>query len=202
LKSFGIKLGNVQRKDFASKVYANIGSDELMVQAIEPLLTALDHMEESFDVIDKTVRRSAHDDPICRRLMTIPGMGEITALAFRATVETPDRFRKAKDIGPFLGVIPRKYASGEVDRNGNITKCGDRTLRAYMYESGVVILTRLKKSCALKDWCIQIARRSSFKKAAVALARKLAVICLRIWKDNAEFNWNDDRQAIGPHASL
>ncbi len=195
LKSFGIKLGSVRRKNFASTVHSKIGNDELMLQAISPLITALEQMELSFAEIDKTVRKHAHSDPICKKLMTIPGMGEITSLAFRATVENPDRFQRARDIGPFLGVIPRKYASGEIDRNGNITKCGDRELRSYMYEAGVVILTRLKKSCALKSWGIDIAKRSSFKKAAVALARKLSVICLRIWKDNTEFNWGNEKLA-------
>ncbi len=196
LKSFGIKLGSVRRGHYKDAVYLQIGDDTLMLQAIQPLLIALEHMEDSFKVMSKTVQEYAHADPICQLLVSIPGIDEITSLAFRATIETPERFKRARDIGPFLGLIPRKYASGEVDKTGGITKCGDRALRSYLYEAGLVILTRVKKSFALKEWGLEIAKRSNFKKAAIAVARKLAIICLRLWKDQEEFNWNNNRLAM------
>ena len=119
--------------------------------------------------------------------MTIPGVGRLTALAFVAAIDDPDRFRRSRDVGAYLGLVPRRYQSGEIDYTGGISKCGDGRLRILLYEAANVMPTRYSESIALKNWALDIARRSTMRKARVALARKLAVIMFSMLKHNTEF---------------
>jgi transposase len=93
----------------------------------------------------------------------------------------------------------RRYRSGEIDWTGRISKCGDATLRTYLYEAANVLLTRIAKWSALKSWGMRIAERSSLRKAKVAVARKLAVILHRMWVDGTEFNWSS--KEVAAHAA-
>src|SRR6266566_425004 len=132
------------------------------------------------------------DDEVCRRLMTTPGVGPVVALTYRATVDVPARFRKSKAVGAVFGLTCAKYQSGEVDRNGRISRCGDEMMRVMLYEAAQSML-RSKKWSWLKAWAMQIARRRGMKKAIVALARRLAVIMHRIWVDGTEFRWTREQ---------
>jgi transposase len=120
--------------------------------------------------------------------MTIPGVGKLTALAFTAAVDDPKRFRRSRHIGAYLGLVPRRYQSGEVDYTGSISKCGDRRVRTLLYEAANVMLTRYKPVLKLKDWAFAIARRSTMRKARIALARRLAIIMHAMLRDGTEFN--------------
>jgi hypothetical protein len=113
--------------------------------------------------------------------MTAPGVGPITALCFLATIDDPTRFRKSRSVGAYVGLTTRRYASGEIDWTGRISKCGNKMLRSYLYEAANVLLTRVAKWSVLKAWGVRLARRSGLPKAEVALARKLAVISHRMW---------------------
>ena len=124
--------------------------------------------------------------------MTTPGVGPVVALTYRATVDVPARFRKSKAVGAVFGLTCAKYQSGEVDRNGRISRCGDEMMRVMLYEAAQSML-RSKKWSWLKAWAMQIARRRGMKKAIVALARRLAVIMHRIWVDGTEFRWPENR---------
>ena len=103
--------------------------------------------------------------------MTVPGIGPITALAFYAAVDDPTRFRRSRSVGAYFGLTPRRYASGEVDWTGRISKCGDRMLRTYLFEAAGVLLTRVQHWCKLKAWGHRLWKRIGFKKAKVAVAR-------------------------------
>ena len=129
------------------------------------------------------------DDEVCRRLMTVPGVGPVVALTYRATVDVPARFRKSKSVGAVFGLTCSKYQSGEIDRSGRISRCGDEMMRVMLYEAAQVMLTRTNKWSSLKAWAMKIARHRGMKKAIVALARRLAVILHRIWVDGTEFRW-------------
>ncbi len=93
-------------------------------------------------------------------------------------------------VGAYLGLTPRRYQSGEVDRAGRISKCGDRMVRTLLFEAAGVLLTRVRKWCALKAWGRRLARKTSFNKAKVAVARKLAVMLRRMWCDETVFQWS------------
>jgi len=115
------------------------------------------------------------------------GPGQLTALAFTAAVDDPGRFRRSRDIGPYFGLVPRRYQSGEVDYTGSISKCGDRRLRTLLYEAANVMLTRYKGPLKLKDWAFAIAKRSTMRKARIALARRLAIIMHAMLRHGTEF---------------
>ena len=133
------------------------------------------------------------DSPAC--LLTTPGIGAITSLCFLATIDDPARFKRSRSVGAYVGLTTRRYASGEIDWTGRISKCGDKMLRSYLYEAANVLLTRVAKWSTLKAWGVRLAKRSGLRKAKVAVARKLAVILHRMWVDGTEFNWSSKETA-------
>ena len=139
--------------------------------------------------IDADIRRMTRASAACQRLMTIQGVGQLTALAFVAAIDDPSRIRRSRDIGAYLGLVPRRYQSGEVDYVGSISKCGDRRVRTLLYEAANVMLTRYKGQLKLKDWAFAIAKRSTMRKARVALARRLAIIMHAMLRDGTEFEF-------------
>jgi transposase len=139
--------------------------------------------------------RLARNNAQVRRFMTAPGIGPVTALCFLATIDDPARFKRSRSVGAYAGLTTRRYASGEIDWTGRISKCGDKMLRSYLYEAANVLLTRVAKWSALKAWGIRLAKRSGLRKAKVAVARKLAVILHRMWIDGTEFKWSADQPA-------
>ncbi len=141
--------------------------------------------------LDKQCAAIARQDAVCKRLMTVPGVGVITALSFKAEIDDPTRFKKSRDVGVHIGLTPRKYSSGEIDRSGGISKCGNRALRSLLFEASVTMLTRSKKWSRLKAWGVRLAQRNGFKAASTAVARKLAIVMHRMWIDETNFAYGD-----------
>jgi transposase len=133
-------------------------------------------------------------EPACRHLMTVPGVGPLTALAYRATVDRPDRFRRSRDVSARLDLTPRRYQSGGTDLQGRISQCGGELARTALYEAAYSLLIHSTKRSALRAWGMQVAKRRGMARARVAVARKLAVILHRMWVDESEFRW--DKQAV------
>jgi transposase len=127
--------------------------------------------------------------------MTIPGVGTLTAAAFVTAVDDPVKFRKSKSAGAYFGLTPRRYQSGEADRNGHISKCGDSLVRTYLFGAATALLTRVQQWSALKAWGLRLAKRGGMKKAKVAVARKLAVIMHQMWTTGEEFRWSNTETA-------
>ena len=117
------------------------------------------------------------------------GVGPIVALTFRATVDVPARFKNSKAVGAVFGLTPRRHQSGEIDRMGSISKCGDAMVRTMLFDAAQVMLTRTIRWSWLKAWGMKIARHRGMKRAIVAVARRMAVIMHRIWADGTEFRW-------------
>lgn len=134
----------------------------------------------------------ARDSDLARRLMTVPGVGPIVALRFIATVDDAGRFARATDVGAYLGLTPRRYQSGEIDYSGRISKRGDGAMRTLLFEAANVLITRVRRFSPLKAWAVRLAARKGFKKAAVAAARKIAVVMLRLWRDGTSFAWSKE----------
>jgi transposase len=139
--------------------------------------------------LDCDIRRVVRSEPALKRLMTVPGVGPITALAFLSTIDDPERFKHARDVGPYLGLAPTRYQSGETDRHGRISKCGDTFTRTCLYEAANVLLTKVRRFSPLKAWGTHLVQRIGAKKARVAVARKIAVILRCVWVDGTEFWW-------------
>jgi transposase len=144
------------------------------------------------DVCDRAIRRLAKKDDTARRLMTVPGVGPVVALAYISAIDDPKRFTHARDVGAYLGLTPKRYQSGEVDLAGRISKCGDGFARTCLYEAAGVLLTRVERWSPLKAWGVRLMKRIGATKAKVAVARKLAVILHRIWTDGTEFWWTKE----------
>ena len=121
--------------------------------------------------------------------MSTPGVGPLTALAFRATIDRPERFKKSRDVGAHLGLTPRRYQSGETDIQGRVSRCGDELARTALYEAAHSLLIRSKKWSALRAWGMKIAKHRGMARARVAVARKLATILHRMWIDDADFRF-------------
>jgi transposase len=196
LKTFGIVMSGKPGMSFEQRAEELIEGAGLLQGALRSLLAVLRSIGEQVAVLDQRVRQYTRKSKVCRQLMTIPGVGPLTAAAFVTTVDDPAKFRKSKTVGAYLGLTPRRYQSGETDHNGGISKCGDHLTRTYLFEAAGTLLTRVEKWSSLKAWGLRLAKRIGMKKAKVAVARKLAVIMHRMWVDGGAFRWSDAEPAI------
>jgi len=133
LKPFGLLVGKVRGKGFEGRVRELIADAPAMAEVIDALLLARRTLCTQVARLDVRVRMLAQTITPCRRLMTVPGVGPITALAYVTAIDDPGRFRKGRSVGAYLGLTPRRYQSGEVDRAGRISKCGDGLVRLVLY---------------------------------------------------------------------
>ena len=195
LRNFGLKVGIVGKLKFEARIKELVESHPDLAVLVEPLLVVRRVLREQLAVLHRRVLAIVRDDEVCRRLMTVPSVGPVVALTYRATVDVPARFRTSKAVGAVLGLTPCKDQSGERDHTGAISKCGDEMMRVMLYEAAQILLTRTVKWSWLKAWAMQIARRRGRKKVIVALARRLAVIMHRIWVDGTEFRWSRQEAA-------
>ena len=156
------------------------------------MVAVRDSLLEQIIVCDRAIRRLAKKDDTARRLMTVPGVWPVVALAYISVIDDPKRFTHARDVGAYLGLTPKRYQSGEVDLAGRISKCGDGFARTCLYEAAGVLLTRVERWSPLKAWGVRLMKRIGATKAKVAVARKLAVILHCIWTDGTEFWWTKE----------
>ena len=190
LRVFGIKLtGTITAGSFEGRVLELIAKTPHLEAMVRPMLVARAALREQCAVLHKMMLEMVRKSTTCRRLMTIPGVGAIAALTFLTTIDDPARFQRSRDVGAHLGLTPKKYASGETDRNGGISKCGDAPMRAVLYQAALALLMRSKKYSAIRVWGLGIAKRRGLRRAAVAVARKLAVLMHRIWADGTKYRW-------------
>jgi transposase len=197
LREVGLKVGTPSRKDFPARVRELAADDPVLMSLAGSLLSVIEVMTREVERLTKRAFDEVRIEPTCRRLMTVPGVGPLTALAFRATIDQPGRFRKSRDVGAHFGLTPRRYQSGETDVQGRISRCGDELARTALYEAAHSLLIRSTKWSALRAWGMNIAKRRGMARARVAVARKLAVILHRMWVDGSEFLWSKQAPASG-----
>jgi transposase len=195
LRNFGLKVGVAGTAKFEARIKELVENFPDLAALVEPLLVVRRVLREQIAVLHRCLLAIVRNDEVCRRLMTTPGVGPVVALTYRATIDVPARFRNSRAVGAVMGLTPCKYQSGQSDRTGAISKCGDEMLRVMLYEAAQILLMRSTKWSWLKAWAMQIARRRGIKKAIVALARRLAVIMHRIWVDGTEFRWTKQEAA-------
>ena len=196
LKVFGIKLGRVGSGGFAGRVKQHLAGRPDLWGLVEPLLEMRAALLAQVRAYERLLRRLAREDAVCRRLMTVPGVGLLTALAFRAGIDQPARFARARSVPVALGLTPRVDNSGERERNGAITKAGDKLLRCLLFEAANALLTRSRRWTALKRWGLELAKRRGMNRARVAVARRLAIVLFVLWRDGSEFRYGcQDQQA-------
>jgi transposase len=180
----------VSEARFAEKVVSTIKErcPQLLV-LVEPLLAVRVTLRRSYAELHRLVLSMVRSSSLCQRFMTAPGVGQVVALAVMTGIDDPTRFRRGRSVAAHFGLTPRKYASGETDRNGAISKCGDDMVRQALFQAAHTLLTRVKRWSALKAWGMRIAKRRGLRRATVAVARKLAIILHRMWVTGEDFHW-------------
>lgn len=189
LRNFGLKVGMAGALKFEARIRELVEDLPDMALLVEPLLIVRRVLREQLAILHRRLLTIVRDDEVCRRLMSIPGVGPVVALTYRTAVDVPARFKNSKSVGAAFGLTPSKYQSGEINRSGAISKCGDEMVRVMLYEAAHIMLVRSTKWSWLKAWAMKIAKKRGMKKAIVALARRLAVVMHRMWMDGTEFQW-------------
>jgi transposase len=190
LKNLGLIVGKARGNVFRNRVEQLLSKNDRLSAAILPLLQVRETVCSEAADLSKKLLAVARDNVDIRRSMTVPGIGPITALAFYTAIDDPERFRRSRSVGAYIGLTSRRHASGEIDWSGRVSKCGDPMLRSYLFEAAGVLLTRVPQWCKLKAWGHRLWKRIGFKKAKIAVARKLAVILHRMWRDETDFIWS------------
>ena len=189
LKPFGLVAGKGGGRPFAERVRSLVAGGPLQ-EVAEALLAAWQAINDQVAALSRRLVAIARQDQAARRLMTAPGVGVVVALTYVSVIDNPERFASSSSVGAYVGLTPRRFQSGEEDYTGRISRCGDALLRTYLFEAAGIILHRVAKWSALKAWGTRLAKRIGAKKATVAVARKLAGILHRMWKDGSEFRWS------------
>lgn len=198
LKTFGIKLKK-KAKSLREAVKDATSFDEFLPaekrfsshldwSVIESITVAVEKIEEQLQILNDKLTTIEKTDPIVKRLMTHPGVGVVTACTFKAEIDDPTRFKTARTVGAYLGMTPRQYSSGEITRQGRISKQGSSEVRSLLHEAGIVLLTRTKKASKLKAWGLKKKKTMKTQKAAMAVGRKIGINLLRMWLDEKDFD--------------
>ena len=196
LRGFGLKVGPVSRGRFEARILDLVAGQAMLETVVGSMLAARAALQAEFAKLHRALLVLVRADPVCRQLMSVPGVGAVVAITFKSGVDDPARFRRSRDVGPHFGLTPRKYQSGEIDVTGSISKVGDRMVRTALYEAASVMLSRTVRVSPLKSWAMAVAKRRGAKKARVALARKLGVVLHRMWVDGTSFRWTNEAAAM------
>lgn len=196
LKAYGIRMGAISHQKFEAKVKCYLeGCEESVRNSIMSLLNCYEEVCRNVEEADEALEKLSRKDPVIELFEGIPGVGTITALTYKAIIDNPHRFKNPRDVGAYIGLTPSQYSSGETVKQGKISKCGCSELRTLLVECAIVMLTRCTGWTKLRAWGLKIKKRSGLKKAATAVARKLAVIMLRMWQTGESFIWGEKDRA-------
>lgn len=195
LRNFGLKVGRVSKRQFQARVRELVEGHARLAAVTEPVLAVRATLRAQADTLHKMLFDLVHNDPVCRRLMTLPVVGPVGAITYRTSIDMPSRLATSRSVGAHCGLAPRKHQSGEVDPTGRISKCSDEMIRAAPYEAAQVLMTRSDLWSSLKAWGVQLARRRGLQREIVGVARRLSVILHRMWSDGTDFHWGHQPEA-------
>jgi transposase len=196
LRAEGWRLRSGDASTFVARV-AELALEPELVAQLQPLLRVMELVNQEIAAADRILERKAKDEPVVRRLQSMPQVGPITALAFVAALDDVRRFRNAHQVESYLGLVPRERSSGEHQVRGHITKTGDKRVRWLLVECAWGIVRSQKASVeTLRCWTDRIRIRRGRTVAAVALARRLAGILYAMWRDEAPY---DPKRLEHPH---
>ncbi len=203
LRNFGLKMGVISKGRYEARARELAAGNPMLEAAVEPVLRARAEIRRELAGLQRLVNNLAKQEPICRLMMTMPGVGAVVSLTVMAAIDDPGRFAHSKEVGPWAGLTPSRYQSGEKDVVGQITKAGDVGLRAALYQAATVMFYCGKPNW-LKTWALQVAKRRGEKRAKVALARRIGVVLHRMWEDQTDFRFtlkDLDDEATAPSAA-
>ena len=176
MKTFGLVVPPATGSKFERQVGTLLADNVELGRIIRPLLEAWHVVRLRAAELGRKLLANARRSDACQLLMSIPGVGVVTATSFVTAIENPTNFKHSRSVGAWVGLTTRRYQSGEIDYDGHISRRGDSHLRGLLYEAATVLLVRSRSECDLRKWGLQLRERLGFKRAAVAVARKLAVI--------------------------
>jgi transposase len=186
LRNFGLKVGKVSKGEYEARIRELANGNPMLELAVVVTLNARATMKDQFAELDRQLLALAKRDPVSRLMMTMPGVGAIVALTVKSAIDNPGRFKSSKDVGPWAGLTPKRNQSGETDIVGRITKAGDTSLRAALYQAATVMLNNAKHNW-LTVWALRVASRRGKKRATVALARRICVVLHNMWQHRTKF---------------
>jgi transposase len=190
VKGFGERISKCSTQSFHKRAREELSGE--LLEMLEPLLESIEALSAKITQYDKQIEKTCLENyPETKVLRKVQGVGAITALAYVLTLEDPKRFRKSRDVGPFLGLVPKRDQSGSTDKQLSITKAGNSALRRLLVGSAQYILGAFGPDCELREFGLNLAARggkNAKKRATVAVARKLAVMLHRLWIDEAEYH--------------
>ena len=187
LKTFGLRIGPVTAKNFPSRVADLLRQAPALEAIVEPVVKARRHLVDLGMTLHRLAKAAAKAKVEAMRLMTVPGVGPITALAFVATIDDPARFKRSREIGAHLGLVPRLHESGEVSWRGRVTRHGDIMLRRQLFLAARSHIVNYRGETDIGRWGRALWERRGFRRAMVAVSRKLSVVLLAMWRDRTEF---------------
>lgn len=167
------------------KIFRNQSRE--LVADLQGLVARCEQLTEYQRTIDLKLKKVASDIEVCKRFMKIPGVGPICALSFYAGVGDPHRFTHSTAVGSYFGLAPKIHESGLFARKPRISKMGNKNVRSALVHSATVFVANTSVDSALRQWAVRLQERSGRAASRVALARKLAVIMLAMWKSDRPF---------------
>lgn len=184
VKSFGERLPSCSTECFNKKAISYVPKQ--LLQGLEPVVVLIAQITSQIKELDKKIERISNERYLEAELLRqVKGVGPLTAIAFVLTLEDPNKFDKSRQVGPCLGLTPRRDQSGETDKQLRITKAGSPFLRKLLINSAQFILGPFGEECNLQRFGLRLASRggkNARRKAVVAVGRKLAVLLHRLWK--------------------
>jgi transposase len=187
MKTFGLIVPKSSGRVFEGHIRELLATNPGLERIILPLLAVWRELRSKAVELSKQLADVARRSEQCQLLTSIPGVGVVTACSFVAAVEDPDNFARSRSVGAWLGLTTKRYQSGEVDYDGRISRRGDAYLRGLLYEAATVILTRAHADSELRSWGLRLREKIGFKRAAIAVARKLSVIMHTMLKSGELF---------------
>jgi transposase len=195
LRGFGLKVGKVSKGRFEARIRELVSGHPRLDGIMASMLRAREALRAEFLAIHRQILAIVRNCPVCRRLMTAPGVGALVAITFKSAVDDPGRFPRSKSVSAHFGLTPKRYQSGETDVTGGISRVGDVAVRTALYQAAHIILCRSVPFSSLKRWTMAVAKRRGPQRAKIACARKLAIILHRMWLEEADFRWGKQASA-------
>jgi transposase len=195
LRGFGLKVGEVSKGRFAARIKELVAGHAMLETVVGAMLQARDGLQVEFMRLHRRMLAIVRGDAVCRRLMTVPGVGRAGGGHLQDGGRRSGAVPHGQGSGSAFRAHAEEYQSGETDVTGGISKVGDAMVRTALYEAANVMLTRTSRVSALKRWAMEVARRRGMKRAKVALARKLAGVLQRMWANATDFRWGEEVMA-------
>jgi transposase len=191
VKSMGMRIPSSTAEAFHLRAREFLVEQHELQPALEPALKALESLTEQIKAYEKAIHDAARTHhPQALKLQQIPSIGPITSLAFVLAIEDPNRFKDPRDVGPYLGLVPRRDQSGKSDKQLSISKAGNKYLRQLLVQCAQYLIGHFGPDCALRNHGLKLVEKGgkgAKKKATIAIARKLAVMMIAMWQKGSPF---------------